>query len=323
MEAAVAVGGAGGRGARSAGRVRRGGGGAVAAAAAAGERASVCARAGRAGWAQEFAADAVSARGDAGAVRVGAAVSGRLALGAGAAGARRARSGWRREIGVVAWVVDDTGIVKDGKHSPGVKRQYSGTLGKIGNCQITVSVHAVGERGTLPLGWRLYLPEEWCEDLAAPAEGEDPGRGRLQDEAAARRRSLRARRPAWQMPTGADPRRLRLRRRQRLPHASCTRSELEYVRRRPRGDERLRARDDLRGARSATAAPVGRARSPAPTASPSRCARSPSGCRRGLADAPLPHNPGGRGCREPLRLRPRRRHPPRPQRQPAAALRSG
>jgi SRSO17 transposase len=68
------------------------------------------------------------------------------------------------EIGVVAWVVDDTGVVKDGTHSPGVKRQYSGTLGKIGNCQITVSVHAVGERGTLPLGWRLYLPEEWCED---------------------------------------------------------------------------------------------------------------------------------------------------------------
>src|SRR2546425_6617539 len=68
------------------------------------------------------------------------------------------------EIGVTAWVVDDTGIVKDGRHSPGVKRQYSGTLGKIGNCQITVSVHTVGERGTLPLGWRLYLPEEWCND---------------------------------------------------------------------------------------------------------------------------------------------------------------
>jgi SRSO17 transposase len=69
------------------------------------------------------------------------------------------------QIGVVAWVVDDTGIVKDGRHSPGVKRQYSGTLGKVGNCQITVSVHAVGERGTLPLGWQLYLPEEWCDDL--------------------------------------------------------------------------------------------------------------------------------------------------------------
>lgn len=68
------------------------------------------------------------------------------------------------EIGVEAWVIDDTGVVKDGRHSPGVKRQYSGTLGKIGNCQITVSVHAVGERGTVPLGFTLYLPEEWCED---------------------------------------------------------------------------------------------------------------------------------------------------------------
>jgi SRSO17 transposase len=68
------------------------------------------------------------------------------------------------EIGVTAWVVDDTGIVKDGRHSPGVKRQYSGTLGKVGNCQIAVSVHAVGVRGTLPLGFSLYLPEEWCGD---------------------------------------------------------------------------------------------------------------------------------------------------------------
>jgi SRSO17 transposase len=69
------------------------------------------------------------------------------------------------ELGVSGWVVDDTGIAKDGRHSPGVKRQYSGTLGQIGNCQVTVSVHAVGERGTVPLGWSLYLPEEWCADL--------------------------------------------------------------------------------------------------------------------------------------------------------------
>jgi SRSO17 transposase len=67
-------------------------------------------------------------------------------------------------IEVEAWVLDDTGFVKDGRHSPGVKRQYSGTLGKIGNCQLGVSLHAVGARGTLPLGWALYLPEEWCAD---------------------------------------------------------------------------------------------------------------------------------------------------------------
>ena len=61
-------------------------------------------------------------------------------------------------------MLDDTGFPKDGKHSPGVKRQYSGTLGKIGNCQIGVSLHAVSEHATLPLGWALYLPEDWCAD---------------------------------------------------------------------------------------------------------------------------------------------------------------
>lgn len=64
----------------------------------------------------------------------------------------------------VAWVIDDTGVPKDGKRSPGVKRQYSGTLGKIGSCQIAVSLHAVSPKGTVPLGFRLYLPEDWCKD---------------------------------------------------------------------------------------------------------------------------------------------------------------
>ena len=68
------------------------------------------------------------------------------------------------QIDVEAWLLDDTGFPKDGKDSPGVKRQYSGTLGKRGNCQIGVSVHAVGARGTVPLGWALYLPEDWCAD---------------------------------------------------------------------------------------------------------------------------------------------------------------
>jgi SRSO17 transposase len=69
------------------------------------------------------------------------------------------------QIEVEAWVLDDTGFPKDGKDSPGVKRQYSGTLGKTGNCQIGVSVHAVGGRGTVPLGWALYLPQDWCADV--------------------------------------------------------------------------------------------------------------------------------------------------------------
>src|SRR5437868_3745475 len=64
----------------------------------------------------------------------------------------------------VAWIIDDTGFPKQGEHSVGVARQYSGTLGKTGNCQIAVSLHHVGENGSTALNWRLYLPEEWAED---------------------------------------------------------------------------------------------------------------------------------------------------------------
>jgi SRSO17 transposase len=60
---------------------------------------------------------------------------------------------------VARWL-DDSGIPKDGKRSPGVKHQYSGTLGKIGSCQIAVSLHAVSAKGTVPLGFWLYLPED-------------------------------------------------------------------------------------------------------------------------------------------------------------------
>ena len=78
------------------------------------------------------------------------------------------------EIDVQAWVLDDTGFVKDGKRSPGVKRQYSGSLGKIGNCQLGVSLHAVGSTGTVPLGWALYLPEDWCDDPARREKAKIP-----------------------------------------------------------------------------------------------------------------------------------------------------
>jgi SRSO17 transposase len=68
-----------------------------------------------------------------------------------------------------AWVADDTGFAKDGTGSPGVARQYSGTLGKVGNCQIGVSLHAVTDMASCPLGWRLFLPESWDEVKAGPA----------------------------------------------------------------------------------------------------------------------------------------------------------
>src|SRR5260370_42388677 len=62
------------------------------------------------------------------------------------------------------WVIDDTGFPKQGKHSVGVERQYSGTLSKVGNCQVAVSLHHVGEQGSTVIGWRLYLPESWTKD---------------------------------------------------------------------------------------------------------------------------------------------------------------
>src|SRR5436853_5453495 len=68
--------------------------------------------------------------------------------------ARKAVAG----IAPQAWVVDDTGFVKDGTASPGVARQYSGTLGKVGNCQIGVSISAVTDAASCPLDWRLLCP---------------------------------------------------------------------------------------------------------------------------------------------------------------------
>jgi SRSO17 transposase len=78
-----------------------------------------------------------------------------------------------RAVAVIApdaWVVDDTGFPKDGLASPGVARQYSGTLGKVANCQIGVSVHAVTDAGSCPLNWRLFLPAGWDDAAAATPE---------------------------------------------------------------------------------------------------------------------------------------------------------
>lgn len=72
------------------------------------------------------------------------------------------------------WVVDDTGFPKQGRHSVGVERQYSGTLGKTANCQVAVSLHQVGPEGSTILGWRLYLPESWIQDAERRAEAGIP-----------------------------------------------------------------------------------------------------------------------------------------------------
>lgn len=63
-----------------------------------------------------------------------------------------------------AYCIDDTGIAKKGSRSVGVQRQYSGTLGKIGNCQVIVSLHGVSDSFGACLGLELYMPQTWCED---------------------------------------------------------------------------------------------------------------------------------------------------------------
>ena len=61
-------------------------------------------------------------------------------------------------------IFDDTGFAKQGQSSVGVARQYSGTLGKVGNCQVTVNCHYAERTLAWPVATRLYLPEPWAED---------------------------------------------------------------------------------------------------------------------------------------------------------------
>ena len=65
---------------------------------------------------------------------------------------------------VVAWIVDDTGFPKKGSHSVGVTRQYCGQVGKQENCRVAVSLSVATWGSSLPIAWRLYLPESWTQD---------------------------------------------------------------------------------------------------------------------------------------------------------------
>ena len=88
---------------------------------------------------------------------------------------RRRVARWADEFVVPqAYVIDDTGFPRDGADSPGVARMYSGTLGKTGNCQIGVSVHAVTDWASAAIDWRLFLPASW-DDTATGDSGAAAG----------------------------------------------------------------------------------------------------------------------------------------------------
>ncbi|MFK3982377.1 IS701 family transposase [Micromonospora sp. NPDC050397] len=88
----------------------------------------------------------------------------------------RRQLAWRMDVAVqpLAWAVDDTGWLKCGSASPGVARQYTGTAGKVTNCQIGVSVNLVTDTASCPADWRLFLPASW--DPALNTEGDVIGR---------------------------------------------------------------------------------------------------------------------------------------------------
>jgi len=75
---------------------------------------------------------------------------------------------------VVAWIVDDTGFPKKGKHSVGVTRQYCGQVGKQDNCRVAVSLSVATWSSSLPIAYRLYLPKEWAEDSGRREKTEVP-----------------------------------------------------------------------------------------------------------------------------------------------------
>lgn len=75
---------------------------------------------------------------------------------------------------VVAWIVDDTGFPKKGKHSVGVARQYCGQVGKQDNCRVAVSLSAATWDASLPIAYQLYLPKEWADDTARRTKAEVP-----------------------------------------------------------------------------------------------------------------------------------------------------
>ncbi len=75
---------------------------------------------------------------------------------------------------IEAWIIDDTSFPKKGSHSVGVHHQYCGQLGKQANCQVAVTLSIANHHASLPIAYRLYLPQAWTEDSKRRAKAHVP-----------------------------------------------------------------------------------------------------------------------------------------------------
>ena len=91
---------------------------------------------------------------------------------------------------IEAWIIDDTGFPKKGRHSVGVGRQYCGELGKQDNCQIAVTLSIANHHASLPAAYRLYLPKEWVMGPYTSAQSRCAQGGHLQNQAGNRARAI-------------------------------------------------------------------------------------------------------------------------------------
>ena len=88
--------------------------------------------------------------------------------------ARHAMAAMTQEEPLRSWIIDDTGFLKQGTHSVGVQRQYTGSAGKIANCQVAVSLSIATRSAHVPIDFALYLPQSWTADAARRRECKIP-----------------------------------------------------------------------------------------------------------------------------------------------------